>query len=95
MHLPRRYKKGVASSAAVAGSVLHEFSAPALDEVQLVLRVGLLRVLAPGRIQLGAHAAMAQEFHEPLSGRAGQLLQTLIHGVFHRASCVVVWLSPR
>lgn len=70
MVLSRRYKKGVSGREVVAGFTLHEFSASTLDEIQLVLRVRLLRVVAAWRIQLRAHAAVAQEFHEPLTARA-------------------------
>ena len=38
--------------------------------VTTLLCVRLLRVVAAWRIQLRAHAAVAQEFHEPLAGRA-------------------------
>ena len=70
MVLSRRYKKGISGREVVAGFTLHEFSASTLDEIQLVLRVRLLRVVAAWRIQLRAHAAVAQEFHEPLTARA-------------------------
>lgn len=70
MVLSRRYKKGVSGCKVMAGFTLHEFSASTLDEIQLVLRVRLLRVVAAWRIQLRAHAAVAQEFHEPLTARA-------------------------
>ena len=50
--------------------ILSGSPASTLDEIQLVLRVRLLRVVAAWRIQLRAHAAVAQEFHEPLTGRA-------------------------
>ena len=70
MVLSRGHKKGVSSCKVVAGFALHEFSAPALDEIQLVLGVGLLRVVAAWRIQLRTHAAVAQEFHEPRTARA-------------------------
>ena len=70
MVLSRRYKKGVSGREVVAGFTLHEFSAPTLDEIQLVLRVRLLRVVAAWRIQLRSHAAVAQDFHEPLTARA-------------------------
>jgi hypothetical protein len=78
MHLPCRHEKGVSSSTVVARAVLHEFSAPLLNEVQLVLQVGLLWISPARRVQLGAHAAMAHQFYEPLAGGAGQLLQTLV-----------------
>lgn len=70
MVLSRRYKKGISGREVVAGFTLHEFSAPTLDEIQLVLRVRLLRVVAAWRIQLRSHAAAAQDFHEPLTARA-------------------------
>ena len=65
-------------------AVLHEFSASLQDEVQLVLGVGLLRVRATRRVQLGAHTAVAQQLDKPLPGRAGQLFQSVVCRVFHR-----------
>jgi hypothetical protein len=76
VHLPRWYKKSVPRLKAVTGVALHKLALAALDEIQLVLRMGLLRVLAARRIQLGAHAAMRHQRCKAFAVWAGQLPQS-------------------
>lgn len=88
MHLPRRYKKRIARLEVVALVALQKIAVTAVDEVQLILRVGLLRVVATRGIQLGAHTAMGQDHGKTFARRAWQVLQSLFNGVFHRTSFV-------
>jgi hypothetical protein len=91
--LPRKHKKSISGCKPMARFALHEFSAPALDEIQLVLCVGLLEIHAARRIKLSPHAAVAQEFREALATGAGQPLQSLFLRVFQHGFSFV--FSPR
>ena len=67
VHLPRRHKKRIPRLKAVALITLHKLTMAALYEIQLILRVGLLRIVAAWCIQLGAHAAVGHQRRKALA----------------------------
>lgn len=83
MHYPCGHEQTVARPERMPHGAVLENPVPADNDVNLVLRVRLLRVVAPRHVDFDGHGAVPEEFEEGFTFVGLQALQGFLRTDFH------------